>query len=162
MDGRLRSMTAVYISRPGQMLLLYRVGSRVVAPSYCGVGGHFEPEELSDARACVLREVREEIGLEESDLMNLRMRYAAQRLKNGEIRQNYYFFADLKPGVSVEQTSPEGRLEWVNEEEILSKEMPVTARFVLEHYLRIGRTTNCLYAAAATKDGVVFTELLEF
>lgn len=63
MDGRLRCMTAVYITRGEEMLLLYRVGSRVVAPSWCGIGGHFEPEELNDARACVLRELREEAGL---------------------------------------------------------------------------------------------------
>ena len=49
MDGRLRNMTAVYITRGEEMLLLYRVGSRVVAPSYCGIGGHFEEAELNAA-----------------------------------------------------------------------------------------------------------------
>lgn len=67
MDGKLRLMTAVYITRGEDMLLLYRVGSRVVAPSWCGVGGHFEKDELGDARACVLRELREEAGLTEND-----------------------------------------------------------------------------------------------
>ena len=33
MDGKLRNMTAIYISRGEEMLMLYRVGSRVVAPS---------------------------------------------------------------------------------------------------------------------------------
>ena len=88
MDGRLRPMTAVYLSRGEEMLLLYRIGSRVVAPSYCGVGGHFEKDELCDARACVLREMREEIGLGEDDLCDMKMRYVTLRLKNGEIRQN--------------------------------------------------------------------------
>ena len=162
MDGRLRNMTAIYISRPGEMILLYRVGSRVVAPSFCGIGGHFEPEELSDARACVLREMREEIGLEESDLENLRMRYAMQRLKNGEIRQNYYFFADLRPGREISLVTAEGRAQWVSEDEILQKEMPVTAKYMLEHYLTVGRYTDCLYAGATTPGGAIFTELKEF
>ena len=162
MTGKLRNMTAIYISRPGELLLLYRVGSRVIAPSFVGIGGHFEKDELSDARACVLREMREEIGLTESDLENLSMRYAMQRLKDGEIRQNYYFFADLKPGKEVDLATGEGRAQWVKEEEILSKEMPFTAKCMIEHYLTVGRYTDCLYAGATTKDGAVFTKLCEF
>lgn len=162
MDGKLRSMTAIYISRGEEMLLLYRVGSRVIAPSFVGIGGHFEPEELSDARACVLREMREEIGLTESDLEGLSMRYAMQRLKNGEIRQNYYFFAELKDGVRIDLDTSEGRAQWVKMDEVLGKEMPVTAKYMLEHYLTVGRYTDCLYAGATTESGAVFTELREF
>ena len=162
MTGKLRSMTAVYISRGREMLLLYRVGSRVISPSFVGVGGHFEPEEISDARACVLREMREEIGLTENNLENLSMRYAMQRLKNGEIRQNYYFFADLKDGVRLSLDTGEGTAQWVDESEILSKDMPVTAKYMLEHYLSVGRYTDCLYAGATTQNGAVFTELKEF
>ena len=44
---KLRNMTSIYILREDCLLLLYRVGSRVVEPSWCGVGGHFEPEELN-------------------------------------------------------------------------------------------------------------------
>ena len=51
MAEKLRNMTAVYIFREGKLLMLYRVGSRVVAPSWCGVGGHFEQAELNDPRA---------------------------------------------------------------------------------------------------------------
>ena len=162
MDGRLRSMTALYISRGRKMLLLYRVGSRVIAPSYVGVGGHFEPEEIHSARACVLREMREEIGLTEDDLQNLTMRYAMQRLKNGEIRQNYYFFAELRDGVEIDMTTDEGRLEWVDEDEVLEREMPASAKRMLEHYLTVGRYTDCLYGGATTPSGAVFTELCEF
>lgn len=39
MAEKLRNMTAVYLFREGKLLMLYRVGSRVVAPSWCGVGG---------------------------------------------------------------------------------------------------------------------------
>ena len=162
MDGRLRNMTAAYISRGEEMLLLYRVGSRVVAPSYCGVGGHFEKNELNDARACVLREVYEETGLTERDLLGLRMRYACMRLKNGEIRQNYYFFAELAPGVSLPGVCCEGRLEWVPYDELLNKEMPATAKHVIRHYLKTGRYTDTLYAGATEKDGMTFTALTEF
>ena len=162
MDGRLRNMTALYISRGEEMLLLYRVGSRVVAPSYCGIGGHFEKDELNDARACVLRELYEETGLRESDLVGLRMRYACMRLKNGEIRQNYYFFAALAPDAALPAKCDEGRLEWVPYAQLLDREMPVTAYHVIRHYLETGRYTDTLYAGATEKDGMTFTALTEF
>ena len=58
MDGKLRNMTTIYILRDNKVLMLYRIGSRVVlTPSWCGIGGHFEKEELNDARACALREI---------------------------------------------------------------------------------------------------------
>lgn len=47
-------MTALYLISGDRMLLLYRIGSRVLkTPVWCGVGGHFEKEELSDARAVI-------------------------------------------------------------------------------------------------------------
>ena len=162
MDGRLRCMTATYISRGEEMLLLYRVGSRVVPPSYCGIGGHFETQELNDARACALRELREETGLTLEDLSGFRMRYACMRLKNGEIRQNYYFFAELAPGAQLPQNCDEGRLEWTAYGELLDKEMPHSAYYVIEHYLKEGRYTDTIYAGAATAQGMTFTPLAEF
>ena len=162
MDGKLRPMTAVYITNGEKILLLYRVGSRVVAPSFCGVGGHFEQNELCDARACVLREMREEIGLGEDDLSGMNMRYVTLRLKNGEIRENYYFFAELRPGVEIKPDCGEGRLEWADMNSVLERKMPHTAWHMLAHYLREGRYTNLLYGGVTTEDSVVFTPMQEF
>ena len=162
MDGKLRNMTAIYITCGEEMLMLYRVGSRVVAPSWCGIGGHFEPNELNDARACVLRELKEEAGLTEEDLENLTMRYVTLRLKNGEIRQNYYFFANLRVGSELELECNEGRLQWIPYGEVMDRQMPFTAVYMLEHYLTAGRYTDKLYAGATTESGVVFTEMREF
>lgn len=162
MDGKLRPMTAVYILQGEKILLLYRVGSRVVAPSFCGVGGHFEKEELCDARACVLREMHEEIGLCASDLMDMKMRYVTLRLKNGEIRENYYFFAQLKPGVEIAESCGEGCLEWADVRSVLDKKMPHTAWYMLEHYLREGRHTDLLYGGVTLANGVIFTPMQEF
>ena len=38
-DIKLRNMTSIYISCGTKILLLYRIGSRVVPPSWCGIGG---------------------------------------------------------------------------------------------------------------------------
>jgi 8-oxo-dGTP diphosphatase len=162
MDGKLRNMASVYILDGEKILLMYRVGSRVVAPSWCGVGGHFERDELNDAKACVLRELFEESGLTEGDISHLRLRYITLRRKNGEVRQNYYFFAEKKPGVSVPEESDEGALKWFPKSEIEDLEMPCTAKYVLHHYLRAGCGTDAVYAGIATPDGLTMEELKEF
>ena len=162
MDGKLRNMTAIYIRNNGKILLLYRVGSRVVAPSWCGVGGHFEKDELNDAKAAVLREMNEEIGLFEHDIENLKLRYVTLRYKNGEIRQNYYFFADLKEGAKIAVSCDEGKLKWVDEDKILRREMPFTAKAMLVHYMSTGRFDDSLYGGVTTENGIVFTEMEEF
>ena len=95
MDGILRNMTSIYLyDENDNFLLLHRIGSRVVKKGYVGTaGGHFEKDELNDAKACVLRELEEETKLTIEDIENLELRYVTLRYKNSEIRQNYYFFA---------------------------------------------------------------------
>ena len=50
----------------------------------------------SDPKACVLRELKEELGISEHAIRNLVLRYVTLRRMKGEIRQNYYFFAELE------------------------------------------------------------------
>ena len=162
MNGALRNMTSIYLQRDGKFLLLYRIGSKVIGNSYTGTaGGHFEPSELNDAKACVLRELREETGLTEEDITNISMRYITLRLKNGEVRQNYYFFAELKEEVE-ELSSNEGELHWFSAEEMRELPMPHSAKYMILHYLEEGRHTNLLYGGTTKEDGVIFTPLQEF
>lgn len=66
--GRLRNMTSIYLFKDNKVLLLYRQGSRVVNNLWTGsAGGHFEEFELNDAKAAVLRELNEEIGITEDE-----------------------------------------------------------------------------------------------
>ena len=162
MNGILRNMASVYLADKNNLLMLYRIGSRVVAPSWCGIGGHFEPGELNDAKSCVLRELQEEMGLTQGDITNLELRYITMRLKAGEVRQNYYFFADLKEGTEVPFTCDEGTPAWVPFEKVNELEMPFAAQAVLRHYLLVGRHDDLLYAGSATVNGVVFSQLTEF
>ena len=159
---QLRPMTAIYLTRGDQLLLLYRIGSRVVGNAYTGsAGGHIEAEEYRDPRACILRELQEETGLEDDALDGLTLRYITMRRKNNEVRQNYYYFAELRHGVEV-QNSNEGRLEWHQLDKLDGLSMPVTARHVIDHYIAQGRYDQKLYGGITTDNGTVFAELNDF
>lgn len=163
MDGKLRNMTAVYLFKGKKVLLLYRQGGRVVNNVWTGsAGGHFENYELNDAKACVLRELNEELGLQPEDIEGLTLRYITLRSTMGEIRQNYYFFAELKESVDENLSSNEGLCKWFSMEEINSIKMPFTAKYVMEHYCKIGGLTNVLYVGVASPDKVNFCSLPEF
>ena len=160
--GKLRPMTALYLVDGERVLLLYRIGSKIADQSYIGcAGGHFEADELRDARKCVLRELREEIGLREEDLCDLALRYVTMRLKNGEIRQNYYFFAKPAHPLGSLQSS-EGRLSWVSLSKIDDLPMPASAKQVLLHYRQIGRYDSVLRGGMTEEDGCNFHPLNEF
>lgn len=161
MDVKLRNMTSVYFVREGELLCLYRIGSRVANLRYVGAaGGHFEPEELNDPKACVLREMQEELGLRPADVEGLTLRYITYRMAEGELRQNYYFFARLKEDRPL--TSTEGTLRWIPFAEVPDLHMPVSAKPMLLHYLKEGRFTQDLYAGITEAAGTRFVALAEF
>ncbi len=161
--GKLRLMTAVYLMRGERMLLLYREGGRVVNRVWTGsAGGHFEPDELCDARACVLRELGEELGLTEDDLDVLALRYITLRATPDEIRENYYFFATLRDHVSDALTSNEGTCRWFDFGDVAGLPMPYTAGPVVAHYLREGRRTSLLYGGIADEGGVKIVAMPRF
>ena len=162
-SGKLRSMATVYLTCGDQILLLYRQGSSVVTDAWVGsAGGHFEPEELCDARACVLRELREELGLEEQQIERLALHYVVLRRTEKEIRQNYYFFAELPDGANLSLCSNEGTLKWVSLTDLFRYEMPATAKQMLEHWRTVGHGTDEVYGGVTNGKTVVFTEITLF
>ena len=158
---RLRNMTSLYLVNDAGILCLLRIGSRVADNMYVGAaGGHFENDELCDPRKCVLREAYEELGLHEGDINNLSLRYVTYRLKDGEIRQNYYYFASLNTDVDLNST--EGKLRWVPFDEIPTLEMPVSAKHMICHYLDVGRYTDEIYGGITQENGTEFKLMREF
>ncbi len=61
MEGKLRNMTNIYLLR-GKSILLFRKGGKVVNNVWIGL------VELNDAKACVLREMHEELGINHDDI----------------------------------------------------------------------------------------------
>lgn len=163
MNGRLRSMVSVYFVNGEKILLLKRIGSKVVEDNsfVAAAGGHFENAELNDAKACVLRELYEETGLTENDIRGLHMKYITMRQKNGEIRINFYFFAELVcPDIEIK--SSEGELRWAELSEISSLKMPVSAKWALLHWIRTGRFDSAVYGGITEENGIEFRQFREF
>ena len=161
MDGKLRNMTSVYLTGVQGILCLFRIGSRVANNLYVGsAGGHFEAAELNDARKCALREMNEELGLTEADVEDMKLRYITIRLKNGEIRQNYYFFGKLKEEIELQST--EGILKWFTYEEAEHMLMPASAKHMMLHYLKVGRFDDNLYAGITDDNGTKFVIMKDF
>ncbi len=161
----LRNMTTIYIINDDKVLLLYRIGSKVLSsPSWCGIGGHFEENELNNPKACVLRELSEETQIEELDLKDIKLKYITLRNKNDEIRQNYYFFANLKnKNLDITKYNcNEGKLEWMLIKEAMQMDMPYTAKYCFKHYFDIGKNTDAVFAGIATEYGIDFVKLKDF
>lgn len=159
-SGRLRNMASLYLLQGNRILLLYRQGNSIVKDMWVGsAGGHFEPFELNDPMACVLRELKEELDLTEDAIENLQLRYATMRDMDGQIRQNYYFFADLKNGFCEKLSSTEGILQWFSLNELQGLKMPFTARYVIDHYFATGRFDAKLYGGIGNDRGVIFIEM---
>ncbi len=160
-------MTAVYVFHGDAVLLIRRVGSRLFRrPLWCGVGGHFEESELSAPEACALRELREETALTEADIRDLTLKYVLLRKKDGEIRQQYVYFAQLANPDAPITPCGEGALHWVKLADLFGLEMSVTNTQCLRHYFETGKNDGAVYVGAtAAEDGqprMVFTPLGDF
>ncbi|WP_440897865.1 NUDIX domain-containing protein [Amphibacillus sp. Q70] len=157
MDKTFRNMTSIYLVRGDEILFLYRMGSAATQDAYIATaGGHFEPEEINEPKKCVLRELYEETGLTVADIKNMNLRYIALRNTQNEIRQIYYYFAELKCP-EIEIVSNEGMLSWVKMKDALALDMPLTAKQVIEHYLTIGKDTTDLYGRFTSNTDLPFT-----
>ena len=156
-SGKLRNMASIYLRRQNEILLLFRQGHSIVSNMWIGsAGGHFEASEFADAKACVLRELQEELAIDVSSLSNLNLRYVTLRYTDGEIRQNYYFFAELiDPTIQV-PLSTEGFTQWFPLDKLSNLKMPFTARHMIDHYIETGQYTDHLYGGLATDASVHF------
>ncbi|EGE54058.1 NUDIX domain-containing protein [Streptococcus parauberis] len=156
MANELRSMASIYLRRGNEILLLFRQGSRVVNDLWISsAGGHFEPFELDRPKKCALRELEEELNITLEDISDLKLKYITLRNVNNEIRQNYYYFAELRPEFNNKLSSNEGLLKWFDLSELPFRDMPLTAKEVLHHYVTHTNDNN-LYG------GMVINKMTDF
>ena len=116
MDGKLRNMTSLYLTKGESVLCLYRIGSRVVGNSYTGAaGGHIEAEEYRDPRACVLRELQEETGLSAQLIPGFR-EMVSYPMSGGKTKQVVLFPGQVTGAVTLQKTEATA-FRWVCAEE---------------------------------------------
>ncbi|MDR2932900.1 MAG: NUDIX domain-containing protein [Oscillospiraceae bacterium] len=150
---QLRNLATIYILDGNKILLMYRVGSRLFKePLWVGVGGHFDPGELNDPTACVLRELFEETGIKQHDIKNLTLKYITLRKTQGEIRQQYIFFAELAAPVNIIPCD-EGETAWVETGKLDTLKMAANNKKCLRHYFETGQVDNDLYVCVSDLDG---------
>ena len=172
---KLRNMTSVYIFNDDKILFIKKKGSRMFSTPdtvlWCGIGGHFENEELNNPESCVLRELFEETSLTKSDIKNLTLKYITLRKKGEEIRQQYIYFADLANSDIVLCECDEGELHWIKIDDLTKLDMSFTNAQCLNHYFQItqsGKKDGFIYVCAVEVNNsdnmphVVFTPLQDF
>lgn len=150
---RTRLMVSVYLQNNGHVLLMRRALSRRLSPGmWAPIGGHIEPDELTDPTSACLREVAEETGISESAISHLSLRYLVNRLSKDEIRTQYVFFGRTTQRTVV--SNGEGELHWVAMDR-LGDLTPITttARLTLDHYKTTGRSTNEIYVGDGQSRG---------
>ena len=93
--------TLCYLEKDGCYLMLHRIKKKkdVNHDKWVGVGGKFEPGE--DALACVLRETREEIGLE-GFTAEFVTRYLYESQRERELVHVFRTTTDIPPAPSEE------------------------------------------------------------
>jgi len=126
-------MTTAFIFSDQEVLLMKRSMSKNIAPGmHSGVGGHIEPNEQNTPRNACLREIFEETGLKENQIIDFKLHYIILRQYEDEIRQQFVYFgvANTK---EVRETN-EGELLWVNYSDLFDFNLTTTARIILRHY----------------------------
>lgn len=106
--------TLCYIEKDGKYLMLHRTKKKndINKDKWIGVGGKFEPEESPEE--CIVREVKEETGL---NLKTYKLRGVITYIAtNWETEYTYVFTSNEFTGDIIECN--EGDLEWVNKDEI--------------------------------------------
>lgn len=106
--------TLCYIEKDNQYLMLHRIVKKndVNKDKWIGVGGHFEQGESPEE--CLLREVKEETGL---DLLSYRFRGIVTFIANGwETEYMCLYTADRYEGEMI--SCNEGVLEWVDKDKL--------------------------------------------
>ncbi|WJH32553.1 NUDIX hydrolase [Paenibacillus sp. CC-CFT747] len=150
---RLRMIAAAMLFNGDDLLMMKRAPERTLHPGmWAAVGGHLEPQELNDPETACLREIHEETGLLPHEIRNFKMQYILIRLKDNEIRQQFFYIGETVRR-NVSETG-EGELHWIPRKHVLQEDrhIPFVYRSLLEHYLTFGPAPHLWVATAGWTD----------
>jgi 8-oxo-dGTP diphosphatase len=108
--------TLCYVKKAGKTLMLHRIKKArdVHEGKWNGLGGKFEPGESPEE--CVIREMKEESGLDILDPV-LKGTLTFPSFTDGADWYVFVFVASRFSGSLID--SPEGKLDWIEDERIL-------------------------------------------
>ena len=130
----IRVMATAFLFHDDQVLLMKKESSRIaVGPFWTGLGGHLEPAELNYPKKACIREIFEESGLREEDLLDLTLKYILLRAFGSEIRQQYVYFG--KTAHTRVIPSDEGELYWADTGSLKELRFSKIISYMLSHYL---------------------------
>lgn len=112
----MRLATLCYVRRDGKTLMIHRIkkAGDMHAGKWNGLGGKLEPGETPEE--CAMREIREESGLEVTGL-HLKGFLTFPQFSQGEDWYAFVFVATGSSGQLID--SPEGVLQWVDDDRLL-------------------------------------------
>ncbi|MRX56603.1 NUDIX domain-containing protein [Bacillus idriensis] len=140
---------AFLINEMGQILFLQKgANSSFLAGHLVPIGGHIEENEMSLPIEACIREIKEETGLNISDISNLKLRYIVMRIKDvREVRTQYVFFGEVKGAAKLTE-SEEGSLSWIDFDKIPKHNVSATTKEIVSHYKALDMPTEKVFVGA--------------
>ena len=146
----LQNSSGAFLINGNKYLLMKRSPNRSIAPNlWSCAGGHMEHHEMNNPFEACIREIGEETGINKENIYDLKLRYIIIRRYKNIIRQNYIYFG--KTDKTEIADTEEGKLYWIEEDDLLKKEFTKTFTEMMKHYLE-NKFCGKIYVGAAGKE----------
>ncbi len=130
------------------LLLQKKTNSKFLSGLMVPIGGHMEGEEIDTPYVACIREIEEETGFTNKDLINLNLRYIVLRIKDSkEIRIQYVYFGRIHQDSKVIE-SEEGQLLWRNYKDISSLNVTATTKEIINHHRNLSEVKENVYVGS--------------
>ena len=148
---KFRNIATAFLINDNDFLLMKRDDKSEIMPGFWGgVGGHLECDEINNPRHACIREIYEETGIKENQIIDLKLKYVIMRRWYDEVVINYTYFGKTTSRDLVE--NDEGTLHWVNKESLLSRSFLDATYLNLAHYLEFGHSIINVLVGVVTSD----------